>query len=482
MEIIGNVEKDAQVRAVASGALPSGDAVIVNSDGTVSVVGITAGPSSTPVLEGVTVFREGSTDDITSAYDTNSNKLVVAYIESTSSGLGKAVVGTVSGTSITFGSPVSFNANTIGGNVKMTFDSSSNKVVIAYRGDSLYGTAVVGTVSGTSISFGTPVVFLSGRAEGIDTTFDSNSNKVVICFNDDGDNQNGKAIVGTVSGTSISFGTATEFETGYFAYPTITFDSNANKVVIAYYDFGGSAYAIVGTVSGTSISFGSKATIRSGSTNSFASCFDSSNNKIIITYSIDDGTGYGALVVGTVSGTSITLGTAVVFNSGTTYQKSLSYDSDVNKVVISFRNAANSQLMTYLFATISGTTATFSAATVSDLTDSRAISSVYDPDSSSVLVSFTNGSTVYGTTQVVKTTASVSNLTSENFLGFAAHTYADTQSALVNSTCTVDRNQTSLTAGQTYYVQSDGSLGTTAGDPSVVAGTAISSTEIIVKG
>ena len=74
------------------------------------------------------------------------------------------------------------------------------------------------------------------------------------------------------------------------------------------------------------------------------------------------------------------------------------------------------------------------------------------------------------------------NLTSENFLGFAAHTYADTQSALVNSTCTVDRNQSGLTAGQTYYVQTDGSLGTTAADPSVVAGTAISSTEIIVKG
>ena len=38
MRLIGNVEKDAQVRAVASGALPSGDAVIVNADGTVSVV------------------------------------------------------------------------------------------------------------------------------------------------------------------------------------------------------------------------------------------------------------------------------------------------------------------------------------------------------------------------------------------------------------------------------------------------------------
>jgi hypothetical protein len=46
----------------------------------------------------------------------------------------------------------------------------------------------------------------------------------------------------------------------------------------------------------------------------------------------------------------------------------------------------------------------------------------------------------------------------------------------------VDRNQTSLTAGQKYYVQVDGALGLTPADPSVEAGTAISSTEILVKG
>ena len=38
MKAFGNIAKDSQVRAVASGALPSGKPVIVNSDGTVSVV------------------------------------------------------------------------------------------------------------------------------------------------------------------------------------------------------------------------------------------------------------------------------------------------------------------------------------------------------------------------------------------------------------------------------------------------------------
>jgi len=46
----------------------------------------------------------------------------------------------------------------------------------------------------------------------------------------------------------------------------------------------------------------------------------------------------------------------------------------------------------------------------------------------------------------------------------------------------VNREQTGLTAGEKYYVQNDGSLSTTPDTPSVEAGTAISSTEILVKG
>jgi len=77
---------------------------------------------------------------------------------------------------------------------------------------------------------------------------------------------------------------------------------------------------------------------------------------------------------------------------------------------------------------------------------------------------------------------SSTNITSENYIGFSDGAYADTQSAVINTTNTIDRNQSSLTAGQTYFVQTDGTLGLTAATPSVTAGTAISATELIVKG
>ena len=44
----------------------------------------------------------------------------------------------------------------------------------------------------------------------------------------------GKAIVGTVSGTSISFGSATTFESAATWYQGTIYDSTNQKVVIAY--------------------------------------------------------------------------------------------------------------------------------------------------------------------------------------------------------------------------------------------------------
>ena len=112
------------------------------------------------------------------------------------------------------------------------------KVVIAYQdvGNSNYATAIVGTVSGTSISFGSAAVFNSTKSLHQSATYDSSNQKVVIiAYRDDGNNQYGTAIVGTVSGTSISFGSpVTVFNSATIYYASATYDSTNNKVVIAY--------------------------------------------------------------------------------------------------------------------------------------------------------------------------------------------------------------------------------------------------------
>ena len=58
---------------------------------------------------------------------------------------------------------------------------------------------------------------------------------------------------------------------------------------------------------------------------------------------------------------------------------------------------------------------------------------------------------------------------------------ADGGNASMDIIGSVSDNQIGLTAGQQYYVQTDGTISTTADDPSVLAGTAISATELVVK-
>ena len=66
----------------------------------------------------------------------------------------------------------------------VVFDPDTNKVIIAYRdnGNSNYGTARVGTVSGDSISFGTAVVFQSSGTNYVDASYDTGEDKVLIVY------------------------------------------------------------------------------------------------------------------------------------------------------------------------------------------------------------------------------------------------------------------------------------------------------------
>ena len=69
----------------------------------------------------------------------------------------------------------------------------------------------------------------------------------------------------------------------------------------------------------------------------------------------------------------------------------------------------------------------------------------------------------------------------DSYIGIAAGSVSDAASATIDVSGATNSNQSSLTAGQKYYVQTNGSLGLTAASPAVFAGTAISATKLIVN-
>ena len=443
-----------QVSFVASGTIGNGVTVGLNSDGTVEAIAAVAQSAGSPV-----VFYSAFTDLVSSTFDSANNKVVVAYRDGVGAQNGSAVVGTVSGNAISFGSAVVFKSGILT-NISTAFDSNSNKVVIAYQDatDNNYGKAIVGTVSGTSISFGSAVTFNPASTEKVSITFDSGANKIVIAYQDEGNSDYGTAIVGTVSGTSISFGSEVVFESASTTYTAATFDSNANKVVIAYRDGGNSNYgtAIVGTVSGTSISFGAAAVFESASTTYIAATFDSTNNKVVILYRDEGNADSGTAVVGTVSGTSISFGTPEVFNGDSSYYAAV-YDPTAKKIVISYRDDAGSGYGTMISATVSGTSISFETKLVYENASTSYNSATLDTSNNKVVTAYKDiGNSSYGTAAVL--TVGSSNNTS--FIGISDAAISDTASGSVTIKGGISTNVTGLTPNSTYYVQDDGTLNT----------------------
>ena len=475
------------ISATASGALANGDKVILNTNGTVTKAQIT---SYTPTLGTEVVFRDSSTtypDSVYStavdrvifssrgkqvysgivsadgstisvgsgtgyggpshaggvanyldmAYDSNLDRVVLAYSDSDNSSKGTcAVVQPLSNGSFTVSSTVTGNIFDSGSvaHVRIVYDANAQKVIVAYR-ESSVGKAVVGTVAtdtSNPITFGTPVNFNGGSsAENMAMSYDANAQKIVIAYTDTSSSDHGKAVVGTVSGTSISFGTPATFNSNGTPYVGIAYDANAQKHLIAFRDNSdsNSGKGIVGTVSGTSISFGSATQFETGEANFMDAAYIEDQQKVGVVYQDNGDSNKGKYVLGTISGTSVSFTTPAIFNDGTTNYMRATYTPDQDAFIISYQDGGNSSKGT--------------------------------------------GVTVY---QVAN-----SNVTSTNYIGISDGAYSDGAAATIQIVGAVDDAQSSLTTGSQYYLQQDGTLSTTADTPSVYAGTAISSTKLAIQ-
>ena len=485
MRIIGNDPSvPRQTQEVASGTLPNGKPVVVNADGTVSVV---AEYSASEAKGSAVSINSSASLYFGAAYDTYRQKVVIGYMDDGNSDYGTVAVGTVSGDSISFETPVVFNQSHTR-DVRIVFDTASNKNVILYR-DVTASTvnSIVGSIDSSGIiTFGSPVTLASGVSNYLDLGYDSTNNKAIAVYQQ---GSNSYAQVGTVSGTSISYGTAVGLGTASM-YNGITYDT-ANQKVVIIYRHGVSPYygkALVGTVSGTSISFGSEIVFNTANTSWTGIAYDSLNEKVVIAYR-DAGSDNAAFAaVGTVSGTSITFGTRVEIDTGSVIYMDCVYHAAAQKTAIIFSTPNPERYLSVRMATVSGTS--ISLSTQFTLNSAKSYDfergATYDPNAKKIVASFSNETALsgagYATAIVYEPTFTENNLTSENYIGISRSGAADTAGAIINTQGAIADNLSGLTAGQSYYVQNDGTLGIAADNPSVFAGTAVSATKLIVKG
>ena len=292
------------------------------------------------------VSRSSNTDSAYPAFDPATGRTNILFVAQRSNTQWLyAVSGIVSGTSMTFGSEATgtYNGNGDISNPAFINAGSNKSVVVArqYQSGNYQSHVYVLTTSGTSISFGSPVLLDSSG--GFDTAhrhgavYDSNADKVVIFYQEP--NQASYAKVGTISGTSISFGSRVTLSSSTFRtanepyYPC--FDTNSNKVVLATTNsITNKPSVIVGTVSGTSISFGTPVVINDAAADAsqMHAAFDSSTNTVLISYFVSSGdAGYWLQKV-KVNGTSVDVGDKISLSSNS-ISGPVRYADDIDRII-----------------------------------------------------------------------------------------------------------------------------------------------------
>ena len=122
MRFIGDIALDAEVRAIASGAITDGSPVVVNSTGTVSG---TITPASAAVGTKVEFVAADLSNTAPAVFDPDTNKVIIAFTDEGNSSYGTVVVATIdsSDNSVTYGSKVVFNSAQTTNNV-MVYDTN----------------------------------------------------------------------------------------------------------------------------------------------------------------------------------------------------------------------------------------------------------------------------------------------------------------------------------------------------------------------
>ena len=167
------------------------------------------------------------------------------------------------------------------------------------------------TASGTSASLDTSA-YIGGGCQAIYT-----GSAVVLVYKNNNDNA-GYCIVGTLSGSTITWGTKVNFFSGVGGVAAC-WDSTNNKLIVFFSDISNNAFCRVGTITGTSISFGGYVTVvaSGGAGSDFSATYDAVSDRIVFVWtSVNSGYIYGQ--VGVTSGTNVLWGGQAGIVSATT--------------------------------------------------------------------------------------------------------------------------------------------------------------------
>ena len=531
----------------------SGDPAYV-ATGTSGHVLTSGGADAVPTFQGLDLGT--SVTAVANGAIANGSKLIMQADGKVAVALGTTILNAVGSSVHPTGSEVAF------GGTCVVYHPPTDKFLVMWHGTGgSYGYMAVGTLSGTTVTFGTVVTFASTTIlqNTITAEYDPTTEKVLILYADSNSSTQGRSVQIGIHATtfvpSVDGGPSTMVGTDYFTYggnkPELAYHIAEEKWVIQYreqYNPVGLGtnhllMAAVGTsnAAGTSMTWTSPIAVNGTNAGAYSQyhsiCYDESSEKLLHTYRDTGDSEKGKGKVGSISGTTLTLGTASTFANYAVDQSAMSYDPGSKKIVLSWTDQA-ADVGKYCNATVTGTAVTFGSESQFSGSLPYYLQQSYDPSNKthslfyglssgpSNLTLFTVGSSGYigaltleinsstdhaemdcgggggGVLCVVKTPpaqfastalsayavtlAGVSgNVKLNNFIGISDGIYADTATATIQTSGSTDDAQSGLTIGSTYYLQGTGAIATTPDsnfDQPIPIGIALTATTLLLKG
>tara|TARA_R100001443_G_scaffold5309_1_gene14108 strand:- start:859 stop:1599 length:741 start_codon:yes stop_codon:yes gene_type:complete len=218
----------------------------------------------------------------------------------------------------------------------------------------------------------------------------------------------------------------------------------------------------VASDTGAAVTTGTLTTLSSANSDKNSLAFHSNSGNWVTAWRNTGGNNDNNYQVHSINSSTlaITSGTKITRSSGNAqYGFALSVTAE-NRVVATYANH-NQYIQSEVF-TISGTTIASAGAParlMSTWAQFDRHGSVYMSHNSRMAIFGIRGSNglYYGTAD---TTAQATNITDKNIIGFANSAINDTATGTINVQGSVATGQSGLTPGQIYFIQDDGSLGT----------------------
>ena len=501
------IEAAPTIQLVADGAVAANTPVIVGTDGKVkSIVGFADGFGSEIDVAGTTATNQQYSSV---AEDTSTNRVVYLYRNNAVSPNATYYrVGTRTNNSITWGTAASLCGNDCDGAQTQIIAIGTDKFFAIYKDwENHYYVRVISTTSSNTATLGTRLVMSDSSGNNISTVtfpqlqYNSVTGAIIACYGQPhGANAGVVARMYTVSGTTITQGAHHQVKNEvpetldscwmqYKKSMVIVFRWNNNQMnsaIIKEPDSGTTLSSLVMLI-----------TSNTGGNHCIA--FDEVNEVVIAViqrgsndewqyipgkWEVNGSTGgidwYGSTRNFYVGGSAL--------GGNTWWYGQFIYQPDAQKFLLVLMDSSSDGWATTWVPTPgsanNGTKSQELTATPNSQTEFNTtfVQNKYlmkPASNGAVLIPYLQEG---GNEQriIVKQYASTT-LTSGNFVGFSDGTsYSDGQTVtikVVGNTTT----QSSLTPGSVYYIRSDGTLGTTADTPSVIAGRAINATTLLIQ-